>query len=310
MYPDWYSWMKKPLTEMLQDCERLIHHFSDEERNDLDQRLRSLKQTISYAYQPAMYYQAWEDLIELQRYCQRLAEPKKRLYTAASSEKKEEPRGVSTSQAPYRPVPIGKHQLPPLRYPYNALEPYIDRETMRIHHDELHRNYVENLNKAERNVKQARETGNYELIKHWERELAFHGAGHYLHTIFFDIMSPSAGGEPKGELREQIVRDFGSYRAFKEHFSQAAEKVEGGGWALLVWSPRAQRLEILQAEKHQNLSQQDQIPILVLDVWEHAYYLKYPNKRKQYIENWFQVVDWKRVDDRYQTARKVLWRPY
>ncbi|WP_052807209.1 superoxide dismutase [Risungbinella massiliensis] len=314
MQYDWLDWMKKPLNDMLQDCQQQAEFFPQEEQQEILGRFRALTRSIKYAIQPATYYQAWEELIALQRYCRERRE----LLTLSIQDTEDsevEPSAIekdstAISVAPYRPVPIGQHKLPPLRYSYDALEPYIDRETMRIHHAELHQKYVNDLNKAEKQLQNAREKRNYDLVKHWERELAFNGAGHYLHTIFFDIMSPGAGGEPKGDLRDQIIRDFGSYRAFKEHFSQAAEKVEGGGWALLIWSPRAQRLEILQAEKHQNLSQQDQIPILALDVWEHAYYLKYPNKRKAYIENWFKVVDWNRVNDRYDTARRVLWQPY
>ncbi|MDR6224618.1 superoxide dismutase [Desmospora profundinema] len=208
------------------------------------------------------------------------------------------------------PVPIGKHVLPPLPYPYDALEPYIDAKTMRLHHDDHHRSYVEGLNKAEKMMAQARRTGDFDLIKHWEREAAFNGAGHYLHTLFWETMTPKGGGKPTGALARQIRQDFGSFDAFKKHFSAAAEKVEGGGWAILVWSPRSHRLEILQAEKHQNLSQQDQVPLLPLDVWEHAYYLKYPNKRKDYIDAWWNVVNWPAVSRRYRQARRLLWKPY
>jgi Fe-Mn family superoxide dismutase len=209
-----------------------------------------------------------------------------------------------------RPVPIGGHVLPPLPYDYNALEPYIDAETMRLHHDKHHKSYVDGLNIAERKMAEARETGDFELIKHWEREAAFHGAGHYLHTIFWNVMKPKGGGKPEGQLGEQIARDFGSFDAFKQHFSKAAEKVEGGGWAILVWSPRAQHLEILTAEKHQNLSQWDVIPLLVLDVWEHAYYLKYKNDRSAYIDAWWNVVNWPHVQYRYQQARTLRWQPF
>lgn len=218
----------------------------------------------------------------------------------------------SSANKPVRlnPVPIGGHTLPPLPYPYDALEPHIDEKTMRLHHDKHHKSYVDGLNKAERMMFQARRTGNFDLIKHWEREATFNGAGHYLHTLFWSTMSPRGGGEPSGALRKQIIRDFGSFPAFKHHFSQAAEKVEGSGWAILVWSPRAHRLEILQAEKHQNLSQWDVVPLLPLDVWEHAYYLKYQNNRKAYIDAWWNVVNWPAVSRRYLKARRLRWKPY
>lgn len=209
-----------------------------------------------------------------------------------------------------RGVPIGGHTLPPLPYNYQALEPYIDEKTMRIHHDIHHKSYVDGLNQAERKLAESRDTGNFDLIKHWERELAFNGAGHYLHTLFWSVMSPKGGKEPKGDLARQLEGDFGSFEAFKKMFSAAAEKVEGGGWAILVWSPRSGRLEILQAEKHQNGSQWDVIPLLPLDVWEHAYYLKYQNKRPDYVQAWWNVVHWPYVGERFQAARQLKWQPY
>ena len=207
-------------------------------------------------------------------------------------------------------VPIGGHTLPPLPYPYNALEPYIDEETMKIHHDIHHKAYVDGLNKTEKELQNARTSNNFELIKHWEREAAFNGAGHYLHTIFWNIMSPNGGGQPSGNLMREINQSFGSFEKFKNQFSEAANNVEGSGWAILVWSPRARRLEILQAEKHQNLSQWDVIPLLVLDVWEHAYYLKYKNERKKYVENWWNIVNWPEVEKRLNEASQITWTPY
>lgn len=230
--------------------------------------------------------------------------------SAGESLSSEEGEALADKPIRFNPVPIGRHTLPPLPYPYNALEPYIDEKTMRLHHDKHHKSYVDGLNQAERMMLQARRTGNFDLIKHWEREAAFNGAGHYLHTLFWITMSPKGGGEPSGELRKQIIRDFGSFHAFKEHFSQAAEKVEGSGWAILVWSPRSQRLQILQAEKHQNLSQWDVVPLLPLDVWEHAYYLKYKNNRRAYINAWWNVVNWPAVYRRYLKARRLRWKPY
>ncbi|MDF9844697.1 MULTISPECIES: Fe-Mn family superoxide dismutase [unclassified Paenibacillus] len=207
-------------------------------------------------------------------------------------------------------VPVGGHTLPPLPYAYNALEPYIDEKTMVIHHDKHHQSYVDGLNKAELKLAEARKNGDFDLVKHWERELAFNGAGHYLHTIFWNVMSPQGGGRPTGALLDAIERSFGSYDAFKTQFTEAANKVEGGGWALLVWSPRSRRLEILTAEKHQNLSQWDVVPLLALDVWEHAYYLKHQNNRADYTKDWWKVVNWPYVSERYAAARKLMWQPF
>lgn len=208
------------------------------------------------------------------------------------------------------PVPIGGHKLPPLPYAYDALEPYIDAATMKLHHDKHHQSYVDGLNKAEIMLAKARESGDFDLVKHWERELAFHGAGHYLHTIFWNVMTPKGGGPATGAVAQEINKSFGSFTRFKKHFSQAAEKVEGGGWAILVWSPRSHRLEILQAEKHQQLSQWDVVPLLPLDVWEHAYYLKYRNERAPYIDAWWHVVNWNHVNERFAAARNLKWKPF
>lgn len=210
----------------------------------------------------------------------------------------------------HTPTPIGGHKLPRLPYSYEALEPYIDRRIMRLHHDKHHQSYVDGLNKAEKEMEKARKKNDYSLIKHWEREAAFNGAGHYLHTIFWNVMAPQGGGKPQGAFLTEINQWFGSFDQFKRHFSEAAKNVEAVGWSILIWSPRSNRLEILQAEKHQNLSQWDVIPLLVLDVWEHAYYLQYENNRGKYVENWWNIVNWKEVENRYNEARKVKWKAY
>ncbi|MFT4413153.1 superoxide dismutase [Fredinandcohnia humi] len=239
-------------------------------------------------------------LLELQNHMNELYNE---CLNGSSSQRSEEGTDV-------RRVGIGQHQLPPLPYSYDALEPYISSEIMRLHHDKHHRSYVDGLNKAERMMQQARETGNYELLKHWEREAAFHGSGHYLHTIFWNVMKPKGGGIPGRALLRQINRDFGSFDQFKKHFSEAANKAEGVGWAILVWAPRSGRLEILQAEKHQHMTQWDTIPLLVLDVWEHAYYLQYKNVREEYVKNWWNVVNWMEVEHRFQEASKLQWKQY
>ncbi|SFA48077.1 superoxide dismutase, Fe-Mn family [Parageobacillus thermantarcticus] len=207
-------------------------------------------------------------------------------------------------------IAAGRHVLPPLPYSYDALEPHISKEIMQLHHTKHHQSYVDGLNKAEKMMKKARETNNYEWLKHWEREAAFHGSGHYLHTIFWNNMHPKGGGEPSGELLEQIKRDFGSFERFKRHFTEAAKSVEGVGWSLLVWAPRSHRLEILQTEKHQLMTQWDTIPLLVLDVWEHAYYLQYKSDRAAYINSWWNVVHWRDVEERFAQAKKLRWKPF
>jgi superoxide dismutase, Fe-Mn family len=201
----------------------------------------------------------------------------------------------------------GGHTLPELPYPYNALEPFISEGIMRLHHDKHHQSYVTGLNKAELNLKKARETNDFSLIKHWSRELAFHGSGHYLHTIFWENMSPNGGEVPQGILKGEIESYFGSFEAFKNQFSEAAKQVEGVGWAILVWSPRARHLEILQSERHMILTQWGTIPLLVLDVWEHAYYLQYKNNRAEYVDNWWNIVNWHDVEMRFEKAAEIKW---
>ena len=207
-------------------------------------------------------------------------------------------------------VKPGKHRLPPLPYEYNALEPYISEEIMKLHHQKHHQSYVDGLNKAETNLEKARQTRDFSLVKHWSRELAFHGSGHYLHTIFWNNMSPRGGGKPSGLLLKEIEKYFGSFESFKRHFTEAAKAVEGVGWAILVWSPRSHHLEILQSERHMLLTQWDTIPLLVLDVWEHAYYLQYKNNRGDYIDNWWNLINWKDVEDRFMKARQLKWKSY
>lgn len=196
------------------------------------------------------------------------------------------------------------HALPDLPYDYNALEPYYDEQTVRIHHDMHHKAYVDGLNNAEAKLKEARESGEFALVKHWEKELAFHGSGHILHSIFWKNMKPNGGGMPTEGLAERIDYDFGSFDAFKKQFTAAAVAVEGSGWCALCWNPIFGKLEILQIEKHQNLTQWGVTPLLIVDVWEHAYYLKFQNKRAGWIESWWNLVNWDDVKIRYSNAAR------
>jgi len=195
------------------------------------------------------------------------------------------------------------HSLPPLPYPYEAMEPHIDTQTMKLHHDMHHKSYVDGLNAAEDKLAAARQSGDFAAVKHLARELAFHGSGHFLHCIFWNNLAPAGkggGGEPSGALADQIKKDFGSGDAFQKQFSANATAVEGGGWGMVVWQgpPGAGKLEILGVEKHQVNTQLSTQPVLVLDVWEHAYYLKYQNRRAEYVKAFWNVVNWKDVGDR------------
>lgn len=188
----------------------------------------------------------------------------------------------------------GEYQLPPLPYAYNALEPYIDETTMRLHHDIHHAGYVKGLNKAKAKVVEAMDSNDFSLIKHWERELAFHGAGHFLHSIFWKNMGPTQGN-PSRTLLNYINKSFGSFDRFRDLFLNATKSVEGSGWGILAYEAVSDKLLVLQAEKHHNQTQWITLPILVCDVWEHAYYLKYQNKRADYVNGFLEVVNWEDV---------------
>ena len=196
----------------------------------------------------------------------------------------------------------GEYILPKLPYDYKALEPHIDAQTMEIHYTKHHAAYVAGLNKAAAELAKARAGGDFGLVKHWSRELAFNGGGHLNHSIFWATMAPpdkGGGGKPAGKLADDIARDFSSYDKFTAHFSAAAAAVEGGGWCWLMLDNMSRRLIVQQMEKQQNMLLTDATPLLGIDVWEHAYYLKYQNKRADYIKAWWNVVNWGRVQSVY-----------
>lgn len=195
------------------------------------------------------------------------------------------------------------YELPPLPYAYNALEPYYDEQTVRLHHDKHHAGYVAGLNKAEAELAAARASGEYGLVKHWERELAFHGSGHVLHTLFWENMAP--GGDPRGDdIAPQLAADFGSPAAFKAQFIAAAVAVEGSGWCTLAWVSALGKLAVLQVEKHQDLTVWGAVPLLIVDVWEHAYYLKYQNRRADWVGQWWNIINWHDVATRFAKLSK------
>ncbi len=195
--------------------------------------------------------------------------------------------------------------LPPLPYSYDALEPFIDAETMKLHHSKHHQAYVDGLAHAEGQMARARESGDYSLIQHWSRQAAFHGGGHALHSMFWTVMAPPSvggGSAPSGFMADALTESFGSFDSFKQHFSASAKAVEGSGWALLHYHTQDKRLLVLQVENQHKLSSWQLVPILGIDVWEHAYYLKYKNDRGAYINNWWNVVNWKQVEDNLRSA--------
>jgi Fe-Mn family superoxide dismutase len=202
----------------------------------------------------------------------------------------------------------GAYELPPLPYGYADLEPYIDAETMKLHHDIHHAGYVRKANAALAKLQEIRATGGDSIsqVKATTQALAFNLSGHVLHSMFWTNMKKDGGGQPElgSDIGRLIKRDFGSFDAFAAHFQAAAGQVEGSGWGILAYEPLAQRLVILQVEKQQNMAV-GQVPLLGVDVWEHAYYLKYQNRRSEYIKAFMNVINWADVNARLVSALQL-----
>ncbi|MBO2521583.1 MAG: superoxide dismutase [Clostridia bacterium] len=201
------------------------------------------------------------------------------------------------------------HQLPPLPYPYDALEPHIDEQTMRIHHDKHHAAYVNNLNAALEGHPDLAGKDLVELLQNLDSvpeairtAVRNNGGGHYNHTLFWEIMKPGGAKEPTGELASAINEAFGSFEAFKDAFSKAAAGRFGSGWAWLVVTKDG-KLAVTSTPNQDTPVMDGDTPILGLDVWEHAYYLKYQNRRPDYIAAWWNVVNWDEVAARYRAAK-------
>ncbi|MFM5592600.1 superoxide dismutase [Aeromonas veronii] len=201
------------------------------------------------------------------------------------------------------------HTLPALNYAYDALEPHIDALTMEIHHSRHHQTYINNLNAALEGAPELAALPVEELLRRFDTLPATlqgpvrnHGGGHANHSLFWLVMSPQGGGEPGGELALAIERELGGFDAFKQAFTQAALSRFGSGWAWLVVD-KAGRLQVESSANQDSPLMHGHTPILGLDVWEHAYYLKYQNKRPDYIAAFYQVVDWAEVARRYQAVR-------
>ncbi|MGA9175236.1 MAG: superoxide dismutase [Thermoactinomyces sp.] len=203
---------------------------------------------------------------------------------------------------------MAKYELPALPYAFDALEPHIDAKTMEIHHDRHHATYVNNLNAAlegqnvgEQTIEELISKLN-ELPESIRTAVRNNGGGHANHSLFWQILSPNGGGQPTGEVAKAIDETFGSFDAFKEKFSDAAAKRFGSGWAWLV--VKDGKLEVTSTPNQDNpLMEGAGTPILGLDVWEHAYYLKYQNKRPEYIKAFWNVVNWEEVNKRFLAAR-------
>jgi len=196
------------------------------------------------------------------------------------------------------------HELPPLPYGYDALEPYYSAEILRLHHDKHHAAYVTGLNAAEEKVQAMLKSGDYANARAVAGDLAFHGSGHILHSIFWTNMKPGGGGSPSGDLADAINKHFGSFDAFKGLLLATSNAIQGSGWGILAHRAMDDALVVLGVEKHENLTQWGVQPILVLDVWEHAYYLQYQNRRPDWTKAFMDhLVNWDNVAQRLADAK-------
>ncbi len=207
------------------------------------------------------------------------------------------PASAVTSADGAAPVP---YKLPDLPYSADALEPAISRDILSVHHDKHHAGYVRGLNKTLGGLEKARAEKDFSRIKSLSRALAFHGSGHVLHSLYWNSMKPGPSTKPQGKLSRMIERDFGSLDALEAQFARATTKVEASGWGVLAFEPLGRRLLVLQAERHQDLTIWGATPLLVCDVWEHAYYLQYKNRRADYVQEFMKIIHWSFAEKRLE----------
>jgi len=199
------------------------------------------------------------------------------------------------------------HELPNLGYEYDSLEPYVDKETMEIHHSKHHKTYIDNLNKALEGHEELQSKDVEELLKSIDSiseevrtAIRNHGGGHFNHSFFWTVLKKDV--KPEGEVLNAINQEFGNYETFVEKFKKAAITQFGSGWAWLVLNPQSRKLEILQTHDQESPISLGKIPLLVVDVWEHAYYIKYQNRRPDYVDAFINVINWEKVNEYYLKA--------
>ena len=198
-----------------------------------------------------------------------------------------------------------QYTLPDLRYDYGALEPHISGRIMELHHDKHHAGYVKGANTALEKLDEARAKEDFTRLAALERALAFNLSGHVLHSLFWQNLTPKADGRPSGDLLEQIRNDFGGFEKVKKQMTEVAGTIMGSGWAALVWEPIAGRLLTTQIYDHQSNLSQAGIPLMVIDAWEHAFYLQYQNRKTEFFEAIWNCWNWQDVANRYAAARSV-----
>ena len=194
------------------------------------------------------------------------------------------------------------YTLPDLDYDYSALEPYISAEIMRLHHDKHHKAYVDGANTALDKLAEARDKGEFGAISKLEKDLAFNLGGHTNHSVFWKNLAPNAPERPDGELAAAIDEYFGTFEGFRAQFSEAAKSIQGSGWGALVYDPIAGRLNTLAFYDQQNNLPVGSVPLLLLDMWEHAFYLQYKNVKADYVTAFWNIVNWSDVAERFAKA--------
>ena len=195
------------------------------------------------------------------------------------------------------------YTLPDLDYDYSALAPHIAPEIMELHHSKHHAAYVKGINDALEQLAAAREKGDLGAVNKLSKDAAFHLGGHINHSVFWKNMSPDGGDRPDGELASAIDEYFGGFEGFQKHFNAVANGIQGSGWSMLVWDTLGQRMNINQLFDQQGNLPAGQIPLLQLDMWEHAFYLQYKNVKGDYVNAWWNVVNWADVAERFTKAQ-------
>jgi superoxide dismutase, Fe-Mn family len=197
------------------------------------------------------------------------------------------------------------YTLPDLPYDYSALEPHLSATLLELHHAKHHAAYAKGANATLEKLANARTEDSFDTINQLQKNLAFHVSGHILHSVFWTNMSPDGGGKPEGDLAAAIDESLGSFEGFRQQLSEAATNVQGSGWGALAWEPMAQRLVVEQVYDHQGNIGNGTVPLMVLDMWEHAYYLDYKNVKGDWVDAFWQIVAWPDVAKRFDRVRDL-----
>jgi Fe-Mn family superoxide dismutase len=198
-----------------------------------------------------------------------------------------------------------RYTLPDLPYDYSALEPHYSGEVLELHHGKHHAAYIAGANATLEKLAEARDKKNFAALNQLQKSLAFHVSGHVLHSLFWKNMIPHGGGRPERDLADAIVESFGSFDGLKSQLTEAALNVQGSGWGAMAWEPLAHGLVVEQVYDHQGNIGNGTVPLLVLDMWEHAYYLQYRNVKADWVNAFWEVVNWEDVAQRFNSVRTL-----